>query len=142
MPDNRALYRVPASAWRYPDPDNEEAAPGVPNAVLVFESQDWAYVWSATDPNPAVEALDGFERLAGSWVEAWESLPAASRDRIFLARVERQDPETGEVSTPTVRRADVADGDVVVADRLVPTGFGFRETIRDQEALDALFEAE
>jgi hypothetical protein len=129
----RALYRVPVGSL----PADEDGASYLPaNVVEVYRSGSYSYLWSATDPNPGVEELDGAERLAGSWAEAWTGLAASVRDRIFSAQVERE--EDGETVTLTVLRVDVQPTDVVVRDRIVPVGFGWREIEADQAAVDAL----
>lgn len=113
MPD-RAFYRLTRTVW-------EGLTEPVPDVVVVHVGSRAVYLYSARDPNPALEEL-GAKRVAGSWAEMRSRYRAAA-DRIFRAEVDRELP--GPDGKPRkfrvrARRADLRAGERVVRDWIPP----------------------
>lgn len=140
MRNQRGFYRVPQANWPLRNAEGEKRDPK--NGVLLLETTQYAYVHSAICPNPdLVEA--GGDLLAHRWSELFLAMSGApaSRDRIFMAEVDRP-VKDGEPGAPMERvlipRKEIEEEDEVFQDWRIPHAWGVQESIEEQAKLDEI----
>lgn len=111
----RAFYSVPVGKLA--------AGEQVPDAVEVRRNSTSAYLLSAVDPNPYLEAL-GATRLGWRLRE----LTSTQRSNYLVTQVERVTDE-GETETLLVRSADVEVDDTIVAADVMAVMFAGDEPV-------------
>ena len=144
----RGFYRVGQKAWPVKEPDPEGGTKKVVvqpvDAVVLLATSQYVYLHSARAPSPwLVENIPAAQlKLMGrTWVEFWEALTKATREKIFMANVMRpvQDAEPGapEMVPKRIPIAEVEAEDEWDGRALIPHGWGARESRRDQKVLNA-----
>ena len=139
----RGFYRVNQPAWPIVE-DGEELT--VPDAIVLAITTRWVYLYTAKAPHSWLEEhvpKKDLDLLGYTWVEAWNAIPKKTRERIFLASIEREtwdnDTERRAVARRKIPLSEVdPETDTVFASPLVPVRWGTREGRKEQTALTAV----